>query len=51
MKISRLPWLRRNAKYVVNFLPGVYLRELGIDTDEVPLEILDNQELAEKGEL
>ena len=25
MKISRLPWLRRNAKYVVLILPGVYI--------------------------
>ena len=24
-------------------------KELGIDTDEVPLEILDNKELADKG--
>ena len=23
IKISRLPWLRRNAEYVVIFLPGV----------------------------
>ena len=26
IKISRLPWLRRNAEYVVIFLPGVYIR-------------------------
>ena len=25
IKISRLPWLRRNAKYVVFSLPGVYI--------------------------
>ena len=25
MKISRLPWLRRNEKYVVFNLPGVYM--------------------------
>ena len=25
IKISQLPWLRRNAEYVVIFLPGVYI--------------------------
>ena len=28
IKISRLPWLRRNAEYVVIFLPGVYFTTL-----------------------
>ena len=30
IKISRLPWLRRNAEYVVIFLPGVYACGLNI---------------------
>ena len=29
IKISRLPWLRRNAECVVIFLPGVYVINLG----------------------
>ena len=28
IKISRLPWLRRNAEYVVIFLPGVYIQNI-----------------------
>ena len=43
MKISRLPWLRRNAKYVVFNLPGVYIHYTGCQNKRQLVDMADKK--------